>query len=630
MALTASMTPKPHFNRQVMLSLVALGVVFGDIGTSPLYALRECFSEHVGIELTPDNIIGTVSLLLWAMMIVVTFKYVSVVMRANNHGEGGIFSLVSLAMQKKKPAATASILTLGVIGAALFYGDAIITPAISVLSAVEGLGVLAPGYDVLVWPVAIVILLGFFMFQSHGTHKVGKLFGPVTFTWFATLAVLGIQGIMMAPEILHAFNPLTGLAVLVEHKLFGFVLLGAVLLAVTGVEALYADMGHFNRSIIGRCWVYFVFPCLALNYLGQGALLLTKPGAITNPFYLLAPEWFQLPLLILATLATVIASQAVISGAFSMTNQAVLMGYLPRIRILHTSADEKGQIYVPAANLVMMIAVVWLIIEFKTSSALAAAYGVAVVGTMMVTTILAFMVARDKWRWPWYVCVPVFGLIGVVEASFAIGNLPKLHDGGWLPLAVAAILCFVMFTWRRGRAQIQEQVAKYAMEVPAFMKWLKREEPTFVPGSCIYLSRFADRVPHTFVHNLRHNHVVHKTTVILSVVIKDVPRVPHAQRLRFEKLHPYIYRVCVDYGFMESPNIPPLLKRVKEKIKALDLDEASFVVSNDTLLPSPRSTSLLLWRSQLFMLLYNASIPMSNFFRIPVERVIKIGQQIEI
>lgn len=620
---------KPHLSRQMLLGLVAMGVVFGDIGTSPLYALRECFSEHVGIALSPDNIIGTVSLLFWAMMIIVSFKYVSMVMRANNHGEGGIFSLVSLALQKKSGSTKALILFLGVVGATLFYGDAIITPAISVLSAVEGLEVLVPGYSVLVWPISIVLLLFLFMFQKHGTQKVGALFGPVTLIWFTTLGVLGIQGIMLEPQILHALNPLTGLKVLAEYGYFGFILLGAVLLAVTGVEALYADMGHFSRSIIGRCWVYVVFPCLALNYLGQGALLLVKPGAITNPFYLLAPDWFQMPLVLLATLATIIASQAVISGAFSMTRQAVLMGYLPRIRILHTSADEKGQIYIPAANFIMMVGVVWLIIEFKSSSALAAAYGVAVVGTMLVTTILAYMVARDKWRWSPWALIPAFSLILLVELSFTIGNISKIDDGGWLPLALAALLSFIMFTWRRGREMIQDQVASYAMEVPAFLKWMNREKPTTVPGSCIYLSRFADRVPHTLVHNLRHNHVLHKTTVVLSVIIRDIPRVAPAQRVKIEKVHPCIHRAVVEYGFMEVPNVPPQLKRIQQKIKTLDLEDASFVVSNDTLVPSHKG-EMKGWRTHIFMLLYNLSIPMSNFFRIPVDKVIKIGQQLEI
>ena len=612
------------------LTLGALGVVYGDIGTSPLYTLRECFTQG-GFPTDADSTLGTLSLIFWALIIVVTVKYVTFIMRADNQGEGGILSLTALALRGMRPGhrRTTAVMAAGITGAALFYGDAVITPAISVLSAVEGLNVATPLFERYVLPITLTILVALFVVQRYGTARVGALFGPVMLLWFGTLAVLGLVQIVQEPRVLEALLPTHAVRMLAEHGWRGFVLLGAVVLAVTGGEALYADMGHFGRLPIRLAWFTLVLPALLVNYFGQGALLLREPQAIENPFFHLAPDWALLPLVGLATAATVIASQAVISGAFSMTRQAMHLRYLPRMEVRHTSAHEIGQIYLPAINWFLLVGVVLLVVIFQSSSNLAAAYGIAVTGTMVATTGLAYKVARRLGRWP---LVPaLMALVGFlsVDLAFFGANLLKVADGGWFPLAVAAGVFALMTTWRRGRAVLRARLAEAAMPMDLFLDRAKSGSIPRVPGTAVFLTSNARGLPPSLLHNLKHNRVLHERVVLMTVEAEDVPYVPAAERFEVTPYTAGFFRVIARYGFMDEPNVPAALH--DRRIPGLPFDpmDTTYFVSRETLIPS-RRPDLPRWQEFIFIALSKLSGSASEYFCIPPGRVVELGMQIEI
>jgi len=621
----------PSHRALAPLALGALGVVYGDIGTSPLYTMKEIFVGPYPLAVTPDNVLGILSLLFWSLVVVVSVKYLILVMRIDDRGEGGIMVMMALALRAVvgNPRVGAAVMGLGLFGAALFYGDGIITPAISVLSAVEGLAVAAPALGPAVVPVSLAVLVGLFVLQSRGTGQVGRLFGPIMILWFGVLAVLGTAHILRHPGVLEAVNPLYGMHFFALNGGYGFLVLGSVVLAVTGAEALYADMGHFGKGAIRLAWFAFVLPALVLNYFGQGALLLQNPAAAENPFYLLAPAWGIYPLVGLATLATIIASQAVISGAFSMTRQAIQMGYLPRMEIRHTSDHRIGQIYIPFMNWALLLGVVGLVLGFGDSISLAAAYGVAVTGTMAISTILGFVVVRHLWGWPrWLTVAGLVVFLGIDLAFFGANSLKLLH-GGWFPLAVGAMVFVVLSTWKRERGVLFERLRTDSVALKPFLHSLLEDPPARVPGTAVFLSAHPDAVPHALMHNLAHNKVLHERVVFVTVVTADLPYVPEEQRMWIEVIGNNIWRAVVRFGYQETPDIPRALALCRICGRDLNLLETSFFLSRETIIPSALPGQRR-WPGQLFAwMVRNAQSPM-GFFKIPPNRVIELGTQVEL
>ena len=620
-----------HKEGRIALSVAAIGVVFGDIGTSPLYTMKEVFHSAHGITPSHDNVLGALSLVLWALLIVVTLKYVIFIMRANNNGEGGIMALLALTL-KSSPGDTRSrwlLMSMGIFGAALFYGDGVITPAISVLSAVEGLNIATPALEPYVIPITLAVLTGLFMFQRRGTASVGALFGPVMIVWFATLAVLGIVNILDEPAVLQAVNPLYGVEFFAEHKWFGFLALGAVVLAVTGGEALYADMGHFGRMPIKTAWLFFVLPALLLNYFGQGALMIHNPGAVENPFYLLVPEWALYPMVALATLATVIASQAVISGAFSVTRQAMQLGYCPRLEMRHTSEKAIGQVYLPAINWALLAAIIALVLGFRSSSNLAAAYGIAVTGTMAIDTILAVVVARALWGWSRVTAVAVAVFFLIIDLSFFSANAMKIPQGGWFPLVVAIAVFTLLSTWKRGRALLFERLQTGAIALDPFLAGISAHPPLRVEGTAVFLTAQTDGVPHAMLHNLIHNKVLHERVALLTVITEDVPHVPEIEQVEVRPLGNEFYRVIVRYGFKDEPDIPQSLALCKEYGLEFNMMETSFFISRETLIAT-MAPGMALWREKLFISMARNAGSVTAYFKIPTNRVVELGTQIEL
>lgn len=610
------------------LLVAALGVVFGDIGTSPLYTLKECFGGEHAVPLTPGNVLGILSLVFWAILIVISLKYVSFIMRADNRGEGGIMALMSLVMEKSRimPGLRHGLLLLGLAGASLFYGDGIITPAISVLSAVEGLEVLKPALHPFVIPIALAVLIVLFRSQQHGTEKVGGLFGPIMLLWFLALGVFGLRSLLKTPAVLDAVNPLHGIHFFAQNGWLGALTLGAVVLAVTGGEALYADMGHFGRSPIRKAWFFVAMPALLLNYFGQAALLMRDPSAVQNPFYLTVPAGWLTFMIILATSATVIASQAVISGAFSLTAQAIQLGYCPRLAIQHTSEGEKGQIYVPAINALLMVGVIGLILAMQSSSNLAAAYGIAVTGTMAIDTILAFVVAVNLWRWNrWLAGLMALGFL-TVDLAFFGTNLPKVPAGGWFPLVVGGLVFLLLSTWKRGRDILQQKLQEKAMPVDEFLEFLEVSGPTRVAGTAVYMTTSHQGVPLSLLNNLKHNKALHENVIILSVITEPVPRVAPEKRRNIRKLAESMFRITLHYGFAESPNIPKALRSSSREIE-IDPANTYYFLNRETLIPCP-PPPMVLWRLRLFIAMARNAGSASRYFRLPTERVVELGSQV--
>ncbi|HEY0837881.1 MAG TPA: potassium transporter Kup [Azospirillum sp.] len=621
----------PDTGRLAALTLAATGVVYGDIGTSPLYTLRECFNGEHGLALTPANILGIMSLVFWALILVVSIKYVTFVMRADNKGEGGILALLALATQSR-PDATGRLgplMALGVFGAALFYGDGMITPAISVLSAVEGLEVAQPALEQVVVPVTLVILMGLFGIQSHGTAKVGRLFGPIMIVWFSVLAMLGVAELVKAPQILAALDPRYAVDFFRDNGWHAFLVLGSVVLAVTGGEALYVDMGHFGRMPIRVAWFGLVLPALLLNYFGQAALLLTEPEAVRNPFYLLAPDWALYPMVVLATAATVIASQAVISGVFSITRQAVQLGLCPRLDIRHTSNEESGQIYIPRANWGLLAGVVGLVLWFQSSSNLAAAYGIAVTGDMIITTMLALVVARRRWHWSIAACMVPGVVFLSVDAGFFAANIIKIPQGGWAPLVIAVGALFLMSTWRRGRAILSRRLAEDSLPLEQFIKRQSKSDVHRVKGTAVFMTSAPDTVPIALLHNLKHNQVLHERVVFVTVLVEDVPRVPAKDRVTVEGLAEGFYRITVRYGFSQEPNIPKALRLCKAFGLEFDLMATSFFLGRETLIPR-MEPPMAQWREKLFVVMSRTAVSATDFFKIPPNRVVELGTQVQL
>ena len=613
------------------LTLAALGIVFGDIATSPLYAVKETFASGHGIALETETILGGISAILWALMLVVSLKYVVLIMRANNRGEGGIMALLALATSacKNNPRQYSVILFAGLAGAALFYGDAVLTPAISVLSAVEGLAIGTSTLKPYVLPIAVGVLIMLFSFQRYGTARVGTWFGPIVIVWLLALGAAGLHGIAQAPVILQALNPAHGLAFVTQHGFASFVVLGAVLLAFTGAEALYADMGHFGKESIRMGWFGLVFPALALNYLGQGALLMVNPAAVQNPFYLLYPEWALYPMVALATAATVIASQATISGTFSLTRQAIQLGYLPRMTVLHTSAKEMGQIYMPAVNWILLSVVLAAVVGFGSSSSLASAYGVAVTGTMLIDTFLTFFVLRKSWGYNLALSIGATGFFIVVDAAFFSSSLLKVDDGGWFPLVLGALMFIVMLTWRRGRRILTERLQSSAIPVQQFLASLFKYPPHRVPGTAVFMVADAGAVPHALLHNLAHNKVLHERVVLLTASVEDVPWVPFSERVEVEALGNGCWRIKVRFGFKNRSDVPQALALCCEHGLSFEMMETSFFLSRETLVPVAGG-GMAQWRERVFSTMARNASSVVEYFHLPTNRVIELGTQIEI
>jgi KUP system potassium uptake protein len=617
--------------RMLPLIVGAIGVVYGDIGTSPLYTIREVFSGRYGIELSPDNVLGVLSMVFWALVVVVGLKYMLLVMRADNKGEGGILTLTGLVSRgvERDGRLRWWLVGLGIFGAAMFYGDGMITPAISVLSAVEGLGVLAPELGGYVMPIALVILLGLFSIQKHGTGKVGRYFGPVCLVWFTVIALLGAMQIVHYPQVLAALSPAHAAWFVVAHPLATFIGLGAIVLAVTGTEALYADMGHFGKDAIRRAWAFVVMPALVLNYFGQGALLLEDPSAVRNPFYLLAPDWALLPLVVLATCATVVASQAMIAGAFSLTRQAVQMGYCPRLAIQHTSEREIGQIYVPMVNWTLFVGVALLVVGFGSSSALAGAYGIAVTIGMLIDTVLIFFVMRRIWSWSLALALAVVVPLAMIDIAFVASNALKIPNGGWFPLLIGTAIFALMTTWKRGRILLMQRLAEDAMPLDLFVSSIEDAPPTRVQGTAVFLTSTPDRVPHALLHNLKHNKVLHERVVFLTVVTRDIPFVAEADRFEVAPLGPMFWRMYAYYGFKEDPDVPVLLEATARRGFAFDMMDTSFFVSRETLIAT-KIPGMAIWRERLFASMSKNAVKASDFFHIPTNRVVELGTQVQL
>jgi KUP system potassium uptake protein len=615
-------------SRLPVLALAALGIVYGDIGTSPLYAMKEVFAGTHPVPITPANIFGILSLVFWSLMIVVSIKYVVFIMRADNRGEGGIMALMALALRKVEgKRGQAAIMLAGMAGAALFYGDGVITPAISVLSAVEGLEVATPALKPWVIPVTIGVLVGLFAFQRRGTAGIGALFGPVVCLWFAVLALLGIVNIATDPGVLRALDPLHALNFFLLDPKLGFLALGGVFLVVTGGEALYADMGHFGRKPIQLAWFGIVLPALVLNYLGQGALLLHDPTAIENPFYRMAPAWAIYPLVALATAATVIASQAVISGAFSITREAIQLGYSPRMEVQHTSEKEIGQIYMPAINAALLIAVIALVIEFRSSTSLAAAYGIAVTGTMVITTLLAFIVVRRLWGWGWIKSGLLISVFLTVDIVFFAANATKIADGGWFPLVFGLGVFTLMSTWQRGRRLMRARLQREAIALEPFLQGLGSGSVTRVPGTAVFLSSDPDAVPRALMHNLKHNLVLHQHVALVTVRISDIPHVSEGERIEVQALPNNFHRILVHYGFKDDPDLPKALALCEQFGLPIDAMQTSFFLGRETLIPRAKS-EMPLWREKIFIAMFRNAGSAASFFKIPPNRVVEMGTQV--
>jgi KUP system potassium uptake protein len=610
------------------LAVGSIGVVYGDIGTSPLYALRESLLHSQKAGITDSAIVGTVSLLLWALFFTVTAKYVLFLMRADNKGEGGILSLMALA-QNALGRRAMPVFFLGVAGAALFSGDAIITPAISVLSAIEGLDLITPEFSPYIIPATVLILVSVFWVQVHGTARVATFFGPVMVVFFTVIGILGAIHIGDAPRILTAFNPVHGLRFLFSHGFLGFAVLGSVFLAVTGAEALYADMGHFGRRPIQIAWVSFVLPALTLNYLGQGALVLSDEAAIANPFYLLAPAWALWPLVILSTAATVIASQAVITGAFSLARQAIQLGLLPRMEIQHKSEALEGQIFIPRINRLLLIGVLSLVFIFKTSSSLASAYGIAVSGTMVVTTALAYVVVRQRWKWPLWSSVLVVAGFLIIDFAFLAANLAKIFDGGWMPLALGCCSMIIMWTWVRGTALLAKKTRRDSIPIGELIRMLETSKPTRVPGTAIFLTSTPDASPSALMHNLKHNKVLHERVVLMSVVTESTPRVSAAKRCEIVPLAGGFTAITLHYGYMESPRLPTALASLRKSGMKFDIMTTSFFLGRRTIKASPNS-GMPAWQDKLFIALSKQATNATDFFSIPSDRVVELGAQVTV
>ena len=622
----------PQKSSTAGLTLLALGIVYGDIGTSPLYAVKETFAPAHGIALNTENILGGLSTIFWSLMIVVTLKYVTLTMRANNKGEGGIMALLALASSavRDQPRWRMLILALGVVGTSLFYGDAVLTPAISVLSAVEGIEVGTPAFKHYVIPIAAIVLVTLFAFQRHGTAVIGAFFGPICVLWFLALGAVGIGNIVHTPVVLYALDPLHALRFVTGHRFASFVVLGSVLLAFTGAEALYADMGHFGKRAVRLAWFGLVLPALVLNYFGQGALLIANPQAISNPFYLAYPDWALYPMIALATAATVIASQATISGAYSITKQAIQLGYLPRMNIQHTSAKEMGQIYLPAVNWILLAAVIAAVVGFGSSSRLASAYGVAVMGTMLITTFLTFFVIRYNWGYSLWLCLLATGSFIVVDMAFFSASLLKVFDGGWFPLVMGAAVFTLMVTWRRGREILLARLKESSVPLQSFLDSLMRNPPLRVPGTAVFLTSTPGAVPHALLHNLVHNKVLHERVVFLTAVIRDVPWVPPKERVSIEDLRNNCFQLTVYFGFKDRPDIMQALEQCREHELEFRPLETSFFLSRETVVASIRYEGMALWRERLFSAMArNAGSPV-EYFNLPTNRVIELGTQIEI
>lgn len=617
----------------VALVVGAIGVVFGDIGTSPLYTVKEAFIPHYGLVPDHDTVLGLLSLVFWALMIMVTLKYVVIIMRADNEGEGGIMALMTLAQRTlpSKSRSAYAVGILGIFGASLFFGDGVITPAISVLSALEGIEVAAPNLHHWIVPLAVIILLALFATQRHGTERVGKVFGPIMLLWFLALAVLGVVNIWHSPEVLKALNPWWSVQFFLAHGWHGVFILGAVVLAVTGGEALYADMGHFGKRPIRYGWYTVVLPALMLNYLGQGALVLEDPSAIKNPFYFGVPDWARWPVIVLATAATVIASQAVITGAFSVARQAMQLGYIPRMQIRHTSSDTIGQIYVPGVNWTLMVLVMALVLIFQSSTALAAAYGVSVSGTMLIDTLLLALLAKAKWtRDRWWV-LPVATVVVVIDIGFLVANGAKFFDGAWFPIVLGLLVFTMLRTWRRGRELLSAEVRKEGIQLDTFLPGLMLAPPVRVPGTAVFLTASPDMVPHALLHNLKHNKVLHAHNVFLTVETLNVPYVPKDGRLKIESIGGEdFYRVIVRYGFMETPDVPLALMQSCDQCELVfNPMDTTYFVSRESIVAS-RHRGMPIWRDKLFAFMHRNAAPASNFFRIPGNRLVELGAQVEI
>ncbi len=616
--------------RLFLLALTALGVVYGDIGTSPLYSMRECFHGEHAVAPTHGNVLGVLSLIFWALTLVVMLKYQVYVLRADYRGEGGILALMALvrkALGGRR--GTGLFVAMGLFGAALLYGDGMITPAISVLSAVEGLEVATPIFHPYVLPITIAVLIGLFLFQSRGSAGIGRIFGPVMLVWFTLLGVLGFAGVVRHPRVLAAVNPMHAVRFFVHNGGRGFLVLGAVFLVATGGEALYADMGHFGKAPIQIDWFSLVGIALLLNYFGQGALLIENPQASVNPFYRLAPGWALYPLVVMATVATVIASQAIISGAFSLTNQAVQLGFLPRVEIVHTSEETIGQIYIPGVNWLLMLATIGLVLGFRTSSHLASAYGVAVTTTMVITTLLAYVVARQIWGWNrWLAGLVTAGFL-VVDLAFFGANIVKIADGGWFPLLMGGIVYTMMTTWQYGRRTLGAQLARSALPFDEFVARVSPDHPLRVPGTALYMAREPDATPTALLHNLKHYKVLHERVVLLTVLAEEVPAVADEKRVEVEKLVKDFWRVTARYGFMENPSVPEVLAKARALGLALDPMRTTFFLSRVTLLPTVKH-GLAAWRDRLYTVMSRNAVRPTDFFRIPPNRVVELGMQMRL
>lgn len=612
------------------LTLGAIGVVYGDIGTSVLYAVKEVFgSGHV--PFTPDNVYGILSIFFWTLTVIVSIKYVVLVLRADNNGEGGLVAMLALASQavKHKPELRRVLLIVGIFGTSLFYGDGVITPAISVLSAVEGLEVVSPAFKQYVIPLTLVILFGLFAVQKHGTAGIGKFFGPITLLWFVVIAVLGISHIVTNPAILWAISPHYALGFMIHNPGITFIILGAVVLCVTGAEALYADLGHFGKTPIRLAWFAVVMPALVLNYFGQGALLLKNPAAVKNPFYLMAPDWALIPLVLLATMATVIASQALISGAFSVTKQVIQLGYLPRLNIQHTSVRDTGQIYIPLVNWGLFATIVLAVVMFRSSSNLAAAYGIAVCTDMLITTVLTFYVIRYKWNYPLALCVAATGVFFIVDFAFFASNLMKLFAGGWFPLVIGGAIFTLMVTWKDGRRLLNEKLREDALDLPSFLEAVFVSPPTRVDGTAVFLTVEPGTVPNALLHNLKHNKVLHEHNLFVTVRNHEIPWIGLDKRLEIESLGRHCWQVVIHYGFKNDPDVPKALEQIKGRGCELEPMTTSYFLSRDTVIPTIGG-GMSQWREKLFAQMHHNASGAADFLNLPNNSVVELGSKIEI
>ena len=642
--MSAEHKASPSGRSLAIIALGALGVVYGDIGTSPLYALKECFTGPHGVPVTKGNVLGVLSLIFWSLNFIVTFKYLTVVMRADNHGEGGILALLALVRphgEGRPPARYRWLVGTGLFGAALLYGDGIITPAISVLGAVEGLSVATPTLTPYVMWISLAIIVGLFLVQRRGTAGIGAIFGPVTSVWFICIAVLGIRGILLEPTVLRAVNPWYAASFFVRHPQEAFLLLSAVVLVVTGGEALYADMGHFGRRPIRVAWLLIVLPALVLNYFGQGALILKDPATALNPFYSLVPRWALYPMIGIATMAAITASQALISGAFSLTQQAVQLGYSPRVTIVHTSRSEKGQIYIPEVNWLLMLACVGLVLGFQNATNLAGTYGVAVTGTMATTTVLFAAVARERMNWPVWRVSLLAGVLLVVDLAFLSSNMTKIVHGGWFPLTVATFIFVLMATWKKGRKIVTAVLREGTLPMDLFIKEMVKRPPVRVPGVAVFMTSDLSGAPPVLLHHLKHNKVLHEKVILMSVATREIPQVPPAERIELVSLGAGFYTVVASYGFMESPNVPEILQGLAASGLSAKVTETTFYLGRETLIPTKASRAkraalsakglwMAVWRKRIFMVMTNNSRSATAFFGLPPNRVIELGAQVQI